>query len=110
MTDDHDQYEWANVSSGTGSPGLSRTKSRAEKRFVCVYVVLMLNVASSKVYCFLGMFTTVNSCSVSFCADVLSIKLKYVCYFILSYMYIQIMFTYLQDYQVEMLVFIGLTL
>jgi len=24
--DDHDGYEWVNVSSGTGSPGLSRTK------------------------------------------------------------------------------------
>jgi len=27
MMDDHDEYEWVNVSSGTGSPGLSRTKS-----------------------------------------------------------------------------------
>jgi len=27
-TDDHDRCEWANVSSGTGSPGLSRTKFR----------------------------------------------------------------------------------
>ena len=25
--DDHDRCEWVNVSSGTGSPGLSRTKS-----------------------------------------------------------------------------------
>jgi len=25
--DDQDGYEWVNVSSGTGSPGLSRTKS-----------------------------------------------------------------------------------
>jgi len=25
MIDDHDEYEWVNVSSGTGSPGLSRT-------------------------------------------------------------------------------------
>ena len=25
--DDHDGCEWVNVSSGTGSPGLSRTKS-----------------------------------------------------------------------------------
>jgi len=25
--DDHDECEWVNVSSGTGSPGLSRTKS-----------------------------------------------------------------------------------
>ena len=27
MTDDHDECEWLNVSSGTGSPGLSQTKS-----------------------------------------------------------------------------------
>ena len=26
MIDDHDGCEWVNVSSGTGSPGLSRTK------------------------------------------------------------------------------------
>ena len=26
--DDHDKCEWMNVSSSTGSPGLSRTKSR----------------------------------------------------------------------------------
>jgi len=28
MTDDHDRCEWVNVSFGTGSPGLSQTKSR----------------------------------------------------------------------------------
>ena len=28
MIDDHDRCEWVNVSTGTGSPGLSRTKSR----------------------------------------------------------------------------------
>jgi len=28
MTDDHDRCKWVNVSSGTASPGLSRTKSR----------------------------------------------------------------------------------
>jgi len=28
MSDDHDECEWVNVSSGTGSPGLSRTKSK----------------------------------------------------------------------------------
>jgi len=28
MIDDHDRCEWVNVSSGTSSPGLSRTKSR----------------------------------------------------------------------------------
>jgi len=27
MIDDHDECQWVNVSSGTGSPGLSRTKS-----------------------------------------------------------------------------------
>ena len=27
MTDDHDECEWVNVSSATGSPGLSRTDS-----------------------------------------------------------------------------------
>ena len=27
MIDDHDECEWANVSSGIGSPGLSRTNS-----------------------------------------------------------------------------------
>jgi len=28
MSDDYDRCEWVNVSSGTGSPGLSQTKSR----------------------------------------------------------------------------------
>ena len=28
MIDDHDECEWVNVSSGTGSPGLSQTKSK----------------------------------------------------------------------------------
>jgi len=27
MIDDHDECEWVNVSSATGSPGLSRTNS-----------------------------------------------------------------------------------
>ena len=27
MIDDHDECEWVNISSGTGSPGLSRTNS-----------------------------------------------------------------------------------
>jgi len=27
MIDDHDECEWVNVSSGAGSPGLSRTNS-----------------------------------------------------------------------------------
>jgi len=37
MIDDHNECEWVNVSSGTGSSGLSRTKSRAVKWLrVCV--------------------------------------------------------------------------
>ena len=28
VSDDHDRCKWMNVSFGTGSPGLSRTKSR----------------------------------------------------------------------------------
>jgi len=28
MIDDHDRCEWVNVSSGTSSPGLCRTRSR----------------------------------------------------------------------------------
>ena len=28
MIGDHDRCQWVNVSSGTGSPGLSQTKSR----------------------------------------------------------------------------------
>jgi len=28
MSDDHDMYEWVNVSYGAGSPGLSQTKFR----------------------------------------------------------------------------------
>ena len=28
MSDDQDGYEWVSVSSGTGLPGLSRTKGR----------------------------------------------------------------------------------
>ena len=40
MTDDHDEREWVNVSFGTCSPGLSRTKSKAVKRLcVCVCVL-----------------------------------------------------------------------
>jgi len=35
MIDVHDRYEWVNVSSGSGSPGLSQTKSRVVKR-LCV--------------------------------------------------------------------------
>jgi len=38
MTDDHDQCKWLDVSSGTGSPGLSKTKSEDRKTVVCVCV------------------------------------------------------------------------
>ena len=38
MIDDHDECEWVNVSSGTGSPGLSRTKSTERKTVVCMCV------------------------------------------------------------------------
>jgi len=38
MIADHDKSEWANVSSGTGSPGLSRTKSRELLNGCCVVV------------------------------------------------------------------------
>jgi len=36
MIDDHDRCEWVNVSSGSGSPGLSWTKSR-EPQNGCSY-------------------------------------------------------------------------
>jgi len=40
MIDDCDKCEWVNVSSGTGSPGLSRTKSiESRKTVVCVYIL-----------------------------------------------------------------------
>jgi len=38
--DDHDEREWVNVSSGTGSSGLSRTKSTQPKNGVCVCVCM----------------------------------------------------------------------
>ena len=39
MIDDHDRYEWVNVSSGTGSPGKSRTKIPYNGCSVVVVVV-----------------------------------------------------------------------
>jgi len=39
MTDDHDRCEWMNVSSGTGSPGLSRTKPESHRTVICVFDV-----------------------------------------------------------------------
>jgi len=35
MTDDHEGCEWVNVSSATGSPGLSQTVSESRKMGVC---------------------------------------------------------------------------
>jgi len=42
MTDDHDMCKWVNVSSGTGSPGLSATESRELSNKICVYIFLLL--------------------------------------------------------------------
>ena len=39
MIDDNDECEWVNVFSGTGSPGLSWTKSKDRKMVVCVCVI-----------------------------------------------------------------------
>jgi len=36
MTDDHDRCEWVNVSSGTGSPGLSGENPESRETVVCV--------------------------------------------------------------------------
>jgi len=40
MSDDQDGCEWVSVSSGTGLPGLSRTKGRKTVVFVCVLLFL----------------------------------------------------------------------
>ena len=40
MIDDHNRCEWVNVSSGTSSPGLFRTKSSQRKTVVIVVVVV----------------------------------------------------------------------
>ena len=42
MIDDHNECEWVNVLSGTGSPALSRTKSQSRKTVVCVCVCVLL--------------------------------------------------------------------
>jgi len=44
MTDDYDRFEKMNVSSGTGSPDLSETKSRELKTVVCVCVCVCVCV------------------------------------------------------------------
>ena len=40
MIDDHDRCEWVNVSSGTGSPGLSQTKFQRAVKWLCVCVTI----------------------------------------------------------------------
>ena len=44
MIDDHDRYEWVNVFSGTGSPGLSWTKSDSRKMVVVVVCITLKNL------------------------------------------------------------------
>jgi len=49
MIDDHDECEWMNVSSGTGSPGLSRRPGQNPKRHkmvLCVCVCVCARVLS----------------------------------------------------------------
>jgi len=41
MIDDHDEYEWVNVSSGTGSPGCPRQNPQSRKMVVCVCVCVL---------------------------------------------------------------------
>jgi len=41
MIDDHNRCEWVNVSSSSGSPWLSWTKSREFKMVVCVCVCVL---------------------------------------------------------------------
>jgi len=41
MTDDHDKCEWVNVSSGTGSSGLSGQYPESHKMVVCVHVCVI---------------------------------------------------------------------
>jgi len=45
MIDDHDRCEWVNVSSGTCSPGLSRTKSREPHNGCSTVVVVLFGLA-----------------------------------------------------------------
>ena len=47
MTDDHDRCEWVNVSFGTGSPGLSQTKSREAVKWLCVCMCVLASVVLS---------------------------------------------------------------
>jgi len=45
MVDEQEGCEWMDVSSGTGSPGKSRTKGR--KKVVCVYVCVVIAIKRS---------------------------------------------------------------
>jgi len=47
MIDDQDMCEWENVSSGTASPGQSRTKGRKTLVLVAVVVVVVNGVMAS---------------------------------------------------------------
>jgi len=47
MTDDHDKCEWVNVSSTTGSLGLSRNNCVCVCVCVCVLCVMYMNVQLS---------------------------------------------------------------
>jgi len=49
MVDDQDRCEWVNVSSGTGSPGESRTKG--SKTVVVVVVVVSLVIMTAGAQC-----------------------------------------------------------
>jgi len=44
MIDDHDRCQWVNVSSGTGSPRLSRSKFQRAVKLLCVYVCVCVRV------------------------------------------------------------------
>jgi len=54
--DDHDRCEWVNVSSGTGSPGLFRTKCRRAVKRLCVYVVMVIIF----VFCYWRILVTIR--------------------------------------------------
>jgi len=58
--DDHNGCKWVNVSSGTGSPGLSGTKST--KR-LCVCVILLLIVH----FTFIFLYSAALCCKERFC-------------------------------------------
>jgi len=45
LTDDHDRYEWANVSSVTGHPGCPGQNLQSCKTVVCVCVCLSYHMA-----------------------------------------------------------------